>query len=157
MWTATELGKAAASDSEADEASSFPAAPAAHSAESANGNGTASGTTGGKAGGGEAGPASPKPTKKQRWTPEHRKNLSEAIKAKWREPAYRQKIIAHMRDPSCQDKRVESRRVRLCWLLCALAFTGLGRPQGCRVCVSLCCPSLGLGYLVLPSSYKPCD
>ena len=114
VWTATELGEAAASDSEADEAGSFPAtSAAAQGANPANGNGAASGATGGKAGGGEEDVASSKPAKKQRrWTAEHRKNLSEAIKAKWREPAYRQKIIAHMRDPSCQDKRVESRRVR---------------------------------------------
>ena len=64
-----------------------------------------------KAASGEPKVAAPK-AKRPRWTPEHRKNLSEAIKAKWREPEYRQKIIAHMRDPSCQDKRIESRRVR---------------------------------------------
>ena len=58
---------------------------------------------------GDSKPAKPPP--KARWTEEHRKNLSEAIRAKWRDPVYRQKIMGHMRDPSCQDKRVETRRV----------------------------------------------
>lgn len=108
MWTMTLDEPAASELAAADEAGSFSAA--ARGAESANSNGAAGGP-GGKAAAGEARGASPKPAKKARWTAEHRKNLSEAIKAKWREPEYRQKIIAHMRDPSCQDKRVESRRV----------------------------------------------
>lgn len=111
VWTATLTEEAAASeDADDGTAGSFSAA-SLQNAESSNGSGAASAPAAGK-GTGRVG-ARPIPSKRTGWTPEHRKNLSEAIKAKWREPEYRMKIIEHMRDPSCQDKRVESRRVRL--------------------------------------------
>ena len=46
------------------------------------------------------------------YTAERRRNLSEAIKAKWQDPEYRSKILAALRNPAYQDRRVASQRVR---------------------------------------------
>ena len=46
------------------------------------------------------------------YTPERRRNLSEAIKAKWQDPEYRGKILSALRNPAYQDKRVAAQRVR---------------------------------------------
>ena len=48
------------------------------------------------------------------YTAERRRNLSEAIKAKWQDPEYRGKILAALRNPAYQDKRVAAHRVRGC-------------------------------------------